>query len=123
MTRNKKMSYTQYLDKYQQRDKEPKKYYRYMDRYNSNGGKKEKAMAYNNKKNMKKKNSGMIAKDYNAPANLPQSEKHMMYNSPYYKGGDKYDLMDSLKAQDEQISSDMEKMFKGKAGEKYPEKY
>lgn len=122
---NKKMSYSKYLDRYQQRDKEPKKYYKYMDKFNSNNKKRSNGMAnYNNK--MKKKNnkkSGMIAKDYNAPANLPQGEKHVMYEKPYYMNGEMYNITDSLKAQDEQIKTDVRKLYKDKGNKEYPEKY
>lgn len=116
----KKMSYGNYLDRYQQRDKEPKKYYKYMDMYNSN--KKGNGMAYNKKKKKNNKNSGMISKDHNAPANLPQSEKHVMYSQPYY-GKNGYVIKDTLAAQDYQISSDASDLFKGKKNGKYPEKY
>lgn len=95
------------------RNKE-KKYYKYMDQYNSNGKKK----SNGSKKNKK---DPMIAKDYSAPANMPQNVKHTMYSNPY--GQDDMYAYDSLESQNAQIRQDAQEMWNRKGNKKYPEKY
>lgn len=64
-----------------------------------------------------RKDGSMISKDMSAQANMPQGVIMRLY--PGEKGGLGESLDDTMRGIDSQVSSDVKKMYSGKATRKY----